>query len=112
MSTPPSPSDAQSDGQVLPLRPTVGGLGLGTAGILEIGKTGGITSVGLYVLWSLISGDLDRLHKDVDDVSEQVTGVKADVQSFRTELQKEVQDLRTDVTRLQVETAMRADRKP
>ena len=112
MSTPPSPSDAQSEGQVLPLRPTVGGLGLGTAGILEIGKTSGITGVAFYVLWSMISGDLDRIHKDIDDVGEQVSGVKVDVQSFRAEFQKEVQDLRTDVTRLQVETAMRAERKP
>lgn len=112
MSEPTTANDAQSDGAVLPARPTVGTLGLGTAGILEIGKTGGITSVGLYVLWSLISGDLDRLHKDVDEVSTQVTDVKSDVQDLRTDIQRQVQDLRTDVTRLQVETSLRDGRKP
>jgi len=102
-------TDAQSPE---PARPTVGGLGLGTAGILEIGKTSGITGVAFYVLWSLISGDLDRLHDGIDDVAEQVTGVQSDVQSLRNEVQKEMQELRTDVTRLQVQTDLRDNRKP
>lgn len=103
-------TDAQSP--EMPMRPTVGGLGLGTAGILEIGKTSGITGVAFYVLWSLISGDLDRLHDGIDDVAEQVTGVQSDVQSLRNEVQKEMQELRTDVTRLQVQTDLRDNRKP
>lgn len=102
-------TDAQSPE---PARPTVGGLGLGTAGMLEIGKTSGITGVAFYVLWALISGDLDRLHKGIDDVADQVTGVKSDVQSLRNEVQKEMQELRTDVTRLQVQTDYREPRKP
>ncbi len=101
--------DAQSPE---PARPTVGSMGIGTAGMLEIGKTSGITGVAFYVLWALISGDLDRLHKGIDDVATQVTGVKSDVQSLRNEVQKDMQALRTDVTRLQVQTDLRDNRKP
>jgi hypothetical protein len=82
---------------------TVGSLSLGTAGILEVGRSGGILGVGLWMLWQAINGDLTALHGQVNGVSAQVTTLTTKVDGLGSDLQT----LRNDVTRLQVQADVR-----
>ena len=98
------PEDAQSDGPRVGT--TVGSLGLGTAGMLEIGRSSGILGVGLWVLWQAINGDLTAIREQVTGVSGQVVGLSVEVKTLSGDLQ----DLRNDVTRLQVQADLREKR--